>query len=68
MKQNLVIEGAILDEEQLKKHLEKIVGDSKQLADWLAKNYSTHYTCKAEDMTVNSANRVNKIVFKKVND
>ena len=51
-----------------KKHLEKIVGDSKQLADWLAKNYSTHYTCKAEDMTVNSANRVNKIVFKKVND
>ena len=36
--------------------------------DWLAKNYSTHYTCKAEDMTVNSANRVNKIVFKKVND
>ena len=47
---------------------EKIVGDSKQLADWLAKNYSTHYTCKAEDMTVNSANRVNKIVFKKVND
>ena len=49
-------------------YLEKIVGDSKQLADWLAKNYSTHYTCKAEDMTVNSANRVNKIVFKKVND
>ena len=51
-----------------KKHLEKIVGDSKQLEDWLAKNYSTHYTCKAEDMTVNSANRVNKIVFRKVND
>ena len=70
MKENkkLQINGTMLEKEQLKKHLEKIVGDSKQLADWLAKNYSTHYTCKAEDMTVNSANRVNKIVFKKVND
>lgn len=46
--------------------LEKKVGDAKQLADLLAKNYYSKYTSQFSEITLNSANRVNKIVFRKV--
>lgn len=51
--------------ETSKIHLEKIVGDSKKLADWLSVNYSANYKCSSNDITLNSAKRVNRIVFKK---
>ena len=51
--------------ESSKVHLEKIVGNSKNLSDWLSANYATNYTCEEQEITLNSAKRVNRIVFRK---